>query len=68
MKWLDPIAFILVVLGALNWGLVALLKFNLVSTLLGAGTQLENWAYILVGVAAVYVAATHPELWGMKKK
>ena len=62
MKWLDMVAFILVILGALNWGLVALLQFNLVSTLLGTGTQLENWAYILVGVSAVYVAATHPEL------
>lgn len=68
MKWLDVVAFTLVVLGALNWGLVALLNFNLVSTLLGVGTQLENWAYILVGVSALYVAFTHSEMWGMKKK
>lgn len=66
-KWLDMLAFTLVVLGALNWGLVALLNFNLVSTLLGVGTQLENWAYILVGVSAVYVAATHMDVWGGKK-
>lgn len=58
-KWLHMVAFALVVLGALNWGLVALLNFNLVSTLLGVGTQLENWAYILVGVSAVYIGATH---------
>lgn len=68
MKWLDTVAFTLVVLGALNWGLVALLNFNLVSTLLGVGTQLENWAYILVGASALYVAFTHSEMWGMKKK
>lgn len=48
---------ILVVVGGLNWGLVGLLNFNLVTTLLGTGV-LTNLVYDLVGVSAVYVAAT----------
>lgn len=53
------VAFALTVVGAVNWGLVGLADFNLVSTLLGAGSMLERVVYIAVGVSAVYVAATH---------
>ena len=46
-------------LGALNWGLVALLDFNLVLTLLGSWPMVEKAAYVLVAVSAVYVFVTH---------
>lgn len=58
MKILHMVAFALLVVGGLNWGLVALLKMNLVETIFG-GMGLTNIVYILVGVSAVYVAATH---------
>lgn len=51
------IALLLVVIGGLNWGLIGLLKMNLVTALLGEGT-LSTVVYILVGVSAAYVAAT----------
>jgi len=58
MKWLHIIAFILVIVGGLNWGLIGLLNINLVMWLLGAG-MLAKVVYILVGLSAVYLIATH---------
>ncbi len=59
MKAWHMVTCTLAMVGALNWGLVGLLNWNLVSTLLGAGSGLEKLVYILVGVSAVYVLATH---------
>lgn len=59
MKALHMVAFTLLVVGGLNWGLVALFNFNLVNTVLGAWSTVETLVYILVGVSAVYIAATH---------
>ncbi len=59
MKLLHMVAFLLLVVGGLNWGLVGLLNFNLVTALVGFMPALEKVVYILVGVSAVYVAATH---------
>ena len=59
MKWLHMVAFALLVVGGLNWGLVALFNVNLVETLLGAESTLTMVVYVLVGLSAVYIAATH---------
>lgn len=56
MKLVDKVAFWLVVIGAINWGLTGLFNFNLVSTLFG-GVGLETVVYGLVGVSGVYVGA-----------
>lgn len=58
MKWLHVIAFILLVIGGLNWGLVGLFGFNLVMAVLGTG-MLAKLVYILVGLSAVYLLVTH---------
>ena len=47
------IAWLLVVIGALNWGLVGAFGFNLVNYLLGAWPKVENIVYILVGLSAL---------------
>ncbi|OGE17993.1 hypothetical protein A3F00_03640 [Candidatus Daviesbacteria bacterium RIFCSPHIGHO2_12_FULL_37_11] len=57
MKALHMAAYILLWVGGLNWGLWGLLNMNLVETLLGM--DLAKFVYILVGVATVYVIATH---------
>ncbi len=62
------VSFLLVVVGALNWGLIGLLNFNLVETLLGSMPALENLVYVLVGLSAVYITATHRDLCSMCKK
>lgn len=60
MKALHVIAFILVIVGGLNWGLVGInMDYNLVNMLLGAWPMVERVVYILVGLAAIYLVVTH---------
>lgn len=54
MKTIATIAWWLVVIGALNWGLTAL-GFNLVDTIFGVGSTLSMVIYALVGLSGVYV-------------
>jgi len=59
MKWLHMVAFLLVVVGAVNWGLVALFDMNVVEAVFGARSQLGQMVYILVGASGLYILATH---------
>lgn len=59
MKALHMIAWILVIVGALNWGLVGVADFNLVDKIFGMGSTLAKIIYILVGLSAVYELVTH---------
>lgn len=52
------VAFILLVVGGLNWGLVAF-NINLVSMLVGSWPIVEQAVYVLVGLSAIYIVATH---------
>ena len=54
MKALNVITLILVIVGGLNWGLVGLANFNLVSALFGDMSTLSRIVYILVGLSAVW--------------
>ena len=56
---LGCIALAISTVGALNWGLVGLFNFNLVTALLGTWPMLVTLVYVLVGVSAVYTAFTH---------
>lgn len=58
-KTLHIVAFTLLAVGGLNWGLVGLLGFNLVETVLSFAPSLVKIVYILVGVSAVWVFVTH---------
>ena len=58
MKYLHLVSFILLVVGGLNWLAVGVLDMNLVEWLLGTGT-VTMVVYVLVGLAAIYEAATH---------
>jgi uncharacterized membrane protein YuzA (DUF378 family) len=52
---MDTLALILVIVGALNWGLIALFRFDLVATLFGGSTSvLSRIIYGLVGLAGIY--------------
>jgi uncharacterized membrane protein YuzA (DUF378 family) len=51
---IDWVALILVIVGGLNWGLVAM-NFNLVSFLFGSWAWLETTVYALVGLSAVWM-------------
>ena len=55
MKAIDSVAVILVIVGAVNWGLVGLARFNLVAALFGDGVLAAS-VYTLVGVSGAYLA------------
>lgn len=58
MKILHIVAFVLLVVGGLNWGLVAF-NVNVVNLVLGSVPYLEQVVYVLVGLSAIYLAVTH---------
>lgn len=51
-------SYILVIVGALNWGLVGVLDFDLVAKLFGDMTFLSRLVYSLVGVGGVITLLT----------
>lgn len=68
MKALNAVTALLLVVGGLNWGLVALAEFDLVATVFGEDFGETNAAsrvvYGLVGLSAVYQAFRLPALLG----
>ncbi len=58
MKMLHMVSFVLVIVGAVNWGLTVF-GMNLVNMLLGSMPQLESLVYLLVAASGVYLAVTH---------
>jgi len=57
MRSLSILALVLAIIGALNWGLVGLFDFNLVTWIFGlgrAGITIARVIYILVGFAGLY--------------
>jgi len=57
MKIIDTIALILIIIGAINWGLIGLFNFNLVDTIFGTMSVISRIIYTLVGISG---------LWGIK--
>lgn len=57
MKVTDKIALVLIIIGAINWGLIGLFNFNLVATIFGDMTIISRIIYGLVGLSG---------LWGIK--
>jgi len=55
---LDWIVWILIIVGALNWGLVGFFKFNLVDTIFGQMSVVSRIVYGLVGLAGLYAIFT----------
>lgn len=57
MKIIDKIALVLIIIGAINWGLIALFELDLVALLFGEMSVLSRIVYGLVGLSG---------LWGIK--
>lgn len=57
MKVIDKIALVLIIIGAINWGLIGFFKFDLVAAIFGEMSALSRIIYALVGVSG---------LWGIK--
>lgn len=58
-KMVHMVAFALLVVGGLNWGLIGIFSIDLVQTVFGLGSSLTKIIYILIGISAVYTGATH---------
>ena len=57
MKVIDKIALLLIIIGAINWGLIGIFEFNLVDTIFGTMSIVSRIIYALVGISG---------LWGIK--
>lgn len=53
MKTFQKIVLALTIIGAINWGLIGLFKFNLVETLFGINTMLTRIIYSIVGICGL---------------
>ena len=58
MNILKYIAYALVIIGALNWGLFGLFGFDLVAAIFGEMTLLSRILYSTIGVSAIITALT----------
>ena len=54
MKALDITALVLVIIGAINWGLIGILNFDLVAMLFGNMSFISRIIYTLVGIAGLW--------------
>lgn len=61
-KTLDYIALAIVFIGALNWGLIGLFRFDLVRFLFGDMSILSRIVYVLVGICGLYLLSFFPRV------
>lgn len=54
MKTFDYIVLILVVIGAINWGLIGFLRFDLIQVLFGSMSIISRIIYAVVGICGLY--------------
>ena len=62
MKTLNLITLTLVIIGAINWLLVGLFKFNLVDALFGSLSALTRIIYILVGISGLWAVSFYSKI------
>jgi uncharacterized membrane protein YuzA (DUF378 family) len=63
LKTIDCVVYGLIMVGALNWGMVGLFGINLVTTLFGPMTFMSRLIYCVVGLAAVYDIVSFKAIW-----
>lgn len=67
MKYLDNLSLTLVIIGALNWLLIGVFRFDLVAFLFGNMTLLSRIVYILVGLCGLYLITLYGRINDDKK-
>ena len=65
---LDTVAYVLILVGGFNWGLVGWLKYNLIDKLFGVDSGASRVIYAAVGVATLYIFYGFYKLKGEKTK
>ena len=61
-KLLDCIALTIAIIGAINWGLIGFLDFNLVAAIFGSMSWLSRIIYGLVGLCGLYLITFYMRL------
>ncbi|WAH36397.1 DUF378 domain-containing protein [Alicyclobacillus dauci] len=56
MRWntIDWVAWVLAIVGALNWGVIGFFGFNVIDAVFGTGTGLSRTIYALVGLGGLW--------------
>ena len=57
------IAYILVIIGAMNWGLIGFFNFDLVASIFGEMTFMTRLIYDLVGISALILLFTYRDIY-----
>ena len=66
-KALDYTLLALVIIGAINWGLIGLFRFDLVSFLLGSMSWLTRIVYGIVGIGGLYLCSVFGRIRSMNE-
>lgn len=61
-KYLDGTALTIVIIGAINWLLIGLFRFDLVAFLFGDMSWLSRIVYSLVGICGLYLISFYMHL------
>lgn len=61
-KYLDGTALTIAIIGAINWALIGLLRFDLVAFILGDMSWLSRIVYVLVGLCGLYLITFYMHL------
>lgn len=54
MKAVDIIALILIIIGAINWGLIGFFQFDLVAAIFGEMSTFSRIIYAIIGICGLY--------------
>lgn len=64
MKYLKQIAYVLLLIGGINWGVYGVSGYDVVEVLFGQIPMIANLVYVLVGLSAVYIILNKYALCG----
>ena len=67
MKWFDYTALTIVIIGAVNWLVVGIFRFDLVAFLFGNLSWLSRSIYTLVGLCGLYLLSFFGRIRGMSE-
>ena len=67
-KVLDNILLVLVIIGAINWGLIGFFRFDLVAFIFGNMSWVSRIIYALVGIGGLYMISAFGRIKSMDER
>ena len=67
MKWLDNTALAIVIIGAVNWLLIGIFRFDLVAFLFGNMSWISRIVYTVVGLCVLYLISLFGRIKNMSE-